>query len=124
MLTKIGVKSCYVGVNTERGTFKASSPPQARFDHMILAIALPDASYGKSMPAVYEHPALGHLLIFDPTNEHVPFGQIPFYEQDNYGLLVGEQGGELIHLPLTSPDPTAVLRIPLLKLLPDASLTA
>ncbi len=122
MLTQIGVKSYYVLVNTERGTFKANSPPQARFDHMILAIALPDASYGKSMPAVYEHPALGHLLIFDPTNEHVPFGQIPFYEQDNYGLLVGEQGGELIHLPLSSPESNGVRRISRLKLLPDGSL--
>ena len=89
---------------------------------MILAIALPEASYSKPLPALYEHPKLGHLLIFDPTNEYVPFGQIPPYEQDNYGLLVGEQGGELIHMPLSPPEANGVFRNAKLKLLPDGTL--
>jgi hypothetical protein len=122
MLSQIGVKSYYLLVNTERGIFNENSSPMARFDHMILAISLPEASYAKSMPAMYQHPKLGRLLIFDPTNEYVPFGQIPYYEQDNYGLLVGEQGGDLIHLPLSPPEANGVLRNAKLKLLPDGAL--
>jgi hypothetical protein len=122
MLSQIGVKSYYVLVDTERGIFTKGSPPQARFDHMILAIALPDATSSQSMPALYVHPKYGRLLIFDPTQEFVPFGQIPYYEQDNYGLLVGDQGGELIHLPLSNPESNRVTRTARLRLLPDGTL--
>jgi uncharacterized protein DUF3857 len=122
MLAQIGVKSYYLLVNDTRGVVTKDRPPMLRFNHMILAIALPEASYSKPMPALYEHPKLGHLLIFDPTNDIVPFGQIPYYEQDNYGLLVGEQGGELIHMPLAPPEANGVFRTAKLKLLPDGAL--
>ena len=123
MLAQIGVKSYYIVVNDERGNVVKSTPAYAgAFNHMILAISLPEASYAKPMPAMFEHPKLGHLLIFDPTNDLVPFGQIPYYEQDNYGLLVGEQGGELIHLPLSDPESNGLVRSAKLKLLPDGSL--
>src|SRR5579859_8042765 len=122
MLAQIGVKSYYIIVNATRGVVTKDLPPSLRFNHMILAIALPDASYSKPMPALYQHPKLGHLLIFDPTNDVVPFGKIPYYEQDNYGLLVGEQGGELIHMPLSPPESNGVFRNAKLKLSPDGTL--
>jgi hypothetical protein len=123
MLAQIGVKSYYIIVNATRGVVTKDSPATpGGFNHMILAIAIPEASYSQPMPAMYDHPRLGHLLIFDPTNDFVPFGQIPHYEQDNYGLLVGEEGGELIHLPLSSPDSNGVTRTAKLKLLPDGTL--
>lgn len=121
MLAQIGVKSYYVLVRTERGIFTEKTPAMARFDHMILAISLPEASYPKAMPAMYQHPKLGRLLIFDPTNDLVPFGQIPPYEQDNYGLLVGEQGGDLIHLPLSNPEANTVSRNAKLTLQQDGT---
>lgn len=122
MLAQIGVRSYYVLVNTERGIVNEKSPPMAYFNHMIIAISLPEASYSKDMPGLYQHPKLGRLLIFDPTNEFVPFGQIPPYEQANYGLLVGDQGGELIPLPLSAPEANGVRRSAKLKLLPDGTL--
>lgn len=123
MLAQIGVKSYYIIVNATRGVVSKNSPASpGGFNHMILAIALPDASYAKALPAMYEHPTLGHLLIFDPTNDFVPFGQIPYYEQDNYGLLVGGKGGELLHLPLSNPESNRVSRSAHLKLLPDGTL--
>jgi hypothetical protein len=123
MLAQIGVKSYYIIVNATRGVVTKDSPPTpGGFNHMILAIVLPEASYPKPLPALYEHPKLGHMLIFDPTNEFVPFGQIPPYEQDNYGLLVGEEGGELIHMPLSAPEANGVIRNAKLRLLPDGTL--
>lgn len=123
MLAQIGVKSYYIIVNATRGVVTKDSPATPDgFNHVILAIALLEASYSKSMPALYEHRTLGHLLIFDPTNEYVPFGQIPPYEQDNYGLLVGEQGGELINMPLSPPEANGVTRNAKLKLLLDGTL--
>lgn len=123
MLAQIGVKSYYVIVNATRGVVTKETPASpSAFNHMILAIALPEASYSRPLRSLYEHPTLGHLLLFDPTNEFVPFGQIPFYEQDNYGLLVGEQGGELIHMPLSAPEANGIIRTAKLKLSPDGTL--
>lgn len=121
MLAQIGVKSYYVPVHTDRGIYNDKTPPTAGFNHVILAIQLPEASYSSPMPALYEHPRLGHLLIFDPTSTVVPLGQIPYYEQDNYGLLVTDQGGDLIHLPLSKPELNRVTRTARLTLMPDGS---
>jgi hypothetical protein len=122
MLAQIGVKSFYMPIHDERGIYTDKTPPNRGFDHVILAIQLPDASYAKPLPAVYEHPKLGHLLIFDPTNELVPIGQLPYYEQDSFALLVTDNGGELIHLPVSSPETNMVKRTVKVKLLPDGSL--
>jgi hypothetical protein len=122
MLNQIGIKSYYMPIHNERGYIVEKSPPNLGFNHVILAIQLPDASLGKALPALYEHPKLGHLLIFDPTDEFVPFGQLPWYEQDSYSLLVTENGGELIHLPVTKPEFNHIARTAKMKLLPDGSL--
>jgi hypothetical protein len=122
MLAQIGVKSFYMPIHDERGIFTEKTPPNLGFDHVILAMQLPDASYPKALPAVYEHPKLGHLLIFDPTNEFVPFGELPPYEQDSYALLVTDNGGELIHLPVSAPERNTINRTAHLKLLPDGTL--
>jgi hypothetical protein len=50
-----------------------------------------------------QHPKLGKLLFFDPTNDMTPFGQIGGYLQHNYGLLVTPEGGELVELPQQPP---------------------
>jgi transglutaminase-like putative cysteine protease len=122
MLTQIGVKSYYMPIHTDRGMNLENSPPNMGFNHVILAIQLPEGSFKASFPALYEHPKLGHLLIFDPTSSVVPFGQIPSYEQDNYALLVTDQGGELIHLPLSSPELNKITRMATLSLMPDGTL--
>ncbi|HLW55474.1 MAG TPA: DUF3857 domain-containing protein [Candidatus Angelobacter sp.] len=121
MLAQIGVKSFYIPVHTDRGIYTDHTPPTNGFNHVILAIQLPQGSFSQEMPAMYEHPKLGHLLIFDPTSTVVPFGQIPSYEQDNYGLLVTGEGGELIHLPLSKPELNQMTRTAKLTLLPDGT---
>lgn len=122
MLAQIGVKSYYMPIHTDRGVTLENSPPNMGFNHVILAIQLPEGSYKESFPALYEHPKLGHLLIFDPTSSVVPFGQIPSYEQDNYGLLVTERGGELVHLPVSAPELNRMTRTAKLTLMADGSL--
>ena len=122
MLAQIGVKSYYMPIHTDRGVTLENTPPNMGFNHVILAIQLPEGSFKEPFPALYVHPKLGQLLIFDPTSPVDPFGQIPYYEQDNYGLLVTEQGGELIHLPLSSPDLNRITRTAKLSLMPDGTL--
>lgn len=122
MLAQIGVKAYYLPVHTDRGIYSDKTPPTNGFNHVILAIQMPQGSFNEPMPALYQHPKLGQLLIFDPTSTVVPLGQIPSYEQDNYGLLVSDQGGELIHLPVSAPELNRITRTAKLNLLPDGSI--
>lgn len=122
MLTQIGVKSFYMPINDERGLYTEKTPPNLGFNHVILAIQMPEGSMPKPLPATITHPKLGKLLIFDPTNEWVPFGELPFYEQDSYALLVAGNGGELIHLPASAPELNTFRRDATLKLLSDGTL--
>jgi hypothetical protein len=122
MLAEIGVKSFYMPIHADRGIVTDKTPPSQTFNHVILAIQLPSAGDVKPLPAVYEHPKLGHLLLFDPTNDLVPLGQLPHYEQDSYALLVTDDGGELIHLPVSAPETNKLTRTAKVKLLPDGTL--
>jgi len=99
MLREIGVNSYHVVINTKRGSVTRDSPAHNGFNHVILAIRLPDDVLDPSLIAVTQHPRLGRILFFDPTNELMPFGQIGGYLQANYGLLVTPEGGELVELP-------------------------
>jgi hypothetical protein len=74
-------------------------PAHNSFNHVITAIKLPDSMADPSLIATIQHPRLGRLLFFDPTNELIPFGQVGGYLQGNYGLLVTPGGGELVELP-------------------------
>jgi hypothetical protein len=99
MLREIGVDSYHVVINMQRGSVTRETPVHNGFNHAILAIKLPDEVKDPSLIAVMQHPKLGRVLFFDPTNELTPFGEIGGYLQANYGLLVTPQGGELVELP-------------------------
>jgi hypothetical protein len=99
MLHEIGVDSYLILINMQRGAVTSTTPPRKEFQHAILAIKLPDAVNDPSLIAVIQHPKLGRVLFFDPTNEITPFGQIRGHLQANYGLLVMPEGGELVELP-------------------------
>lgn len=99
MLREIGVDSYHVVINDERGSVTASSPAHNGFNHVILAIKLPDDLNDPALIAVTRHPTLGRILFFDPTDQMTPFGQIRGQLQANYGLVVSPAGGELIQLP-------------------------
>jgi Domain of Unknown Function with PDB structure (DUF3857)/Transglutaminase-like superfamily len=100
MLSEIGVESYYIVINSERGAVTPGMPPQIGiFNHVILAIKLPEGVSDASLAAFMEDAKLGKLLIFDPTDEMTPFGQLRGALQANYGLLVTPSGGELVGLP-------------------------
>ena len=73
MLREIGVDSYHVVINTERGSVTQDSPAHNAFNHVILAIKLPDDVKDPSLIAVMQHPTLGRILFFDPTYDYDPF---------------------------------------------------
>ncbi len=124
MLHEIGVESYYVVINAERGSVTADTPAYSNaFNHAILAIQLPNGTGDPSLIAVIQHPKLGKLLFFDPTNEVTPFGQIGGYLQANYGLLVAPDGGELVELPVQPANMNSVERTAKLSLDATGTLT-
>src|SRR5580704_1478898 len=124
MLHEIGVESFYISINTVRGGAAPDRPPMIGwFNHEILAVRLPADVKDKSLVAVIEHPKLGRLLIFDPTDEYTPFGQLRGELQANHGLLVTPDGGELLKLPEMPPAMSGIQRTAKLTLNPRGTLS-
>jgi hypothetical protein len=123
MLREIGVDSYHVVINDRRGTVTGDMPAHSGFNHMITAIKLPDGLDDPSLVATVQHPKLGRLLFFDPTNDLIPFGQLPGYEQASYALLVAPDGGELIQMPQEPPSMNSIRRTAKLTLDPTGGLT-
>lgn len=110
MLSEIGVESYYLDINTERGTITPATPATRWFDHVVLAIRLPEQVNDPSLHMIISHPKLGRLLIFDPTDEFTPFGHLRGELQESYALLVTPDGGELIKVPQLSAAMSGVVR--------------
>ncbi len=122
MLHEIGVESYHVVINDVRGSVTDDMPAHNGFNHVITAIKLPDGMSDPSLIATLMHPKLGRILFFDPTNELIPFGQLPGYLQANYGLLVTPDGGELIQLPQQPSAMNSIQRTAQLTLDPTGTL--
>jgi len=122
MLKDIGVDSYYVVINHQRGVVRGSDPPWDGFDHVILAIRIPAGVPTNQLYAEYDDAQLGTLLFFDPTDDLVPLGYLSEDLQLNYGLLVTDQGGELVELPLLPASTNRLARSAKLSLAPDGTL--
>jgi hypothetical protein len=123
MLEQIGIEAYSVSINTERGSVMADTMPHLAFNHVINAIKLPEGVEDPTLYAVYKHPKLGKILFFDATNDITPFGQIGGYLQENYGLLVTPDGGELVKLPMQPSSMNGTKRTAKLTLSPQGALT-
>jgi hypothetical protein len=122
MLHEMGVESFYVVINVERDAVRPEMPAHNGFDHVVLAIRLPDGVNSPTLISTMDHPKLGRLLFFDPTNETMPFGEIGGYLQSNYGLLVTLDGGELVELPRQPASMNSIERTATLTLDPTGTL--
>jgi len=121
MLNSAGIRSYLLGVNYEHGTVFEEMPSIGSFNHAILAILLPtDAPNYRSTVTASDG---RKFLIFDPTNDVVPLGELPYYEQGNFALLATENGGELVKLPVPPPDASRLERTGRFQLAADGSLS-
>lgn len=122
MLGEAGIRAYDVSVDDRRG-FIRKGFPSISMDHAILAVKLPDGTPDAGLYSVVNDPQLGRLLFFDPTNEYVPLGYIPYYLQDSYALVVAPDGGHLVKLPLLPPSTNRLLRTAQLTLTPAGNLS-
>jgi transglutaminase-like putative cysteine protease len=123
MLQAIGVDSYNVLINDRRGEVSPEFPEVRSFNHEILAIRLPDSVPDTALLDMVNHPKLGRLVFFDPTNVYVPLGSLPSYLQNSYGLVVTPGGGEIYRLPLLPASTNRLFRTAKLELSSTGGLT-
>lgn len=122
MLQEAGIHSNYVDIHTERGIVDPALP-SSHFNHMILAIELPDAASVKSYHSVITAKSGKQYLIFDPTDPYTPIGYLRAALQDTYALLVTDSGGEIFHTPLLTPEGNVLTRTGHFTLDPSGALS-
>jgi Domain of Unknown Function with PDB structure (DUF3857)/Transglutaminase-like superfamily len=124
MLKEIGIDSYYVVIHAERGSVTANTPAHLKsFNHAILAIRLPEDLAHPPLVATTEHPKIGRILFFDPTDTLTPFGEIRGELQGNFGMLVTPDGGELVQLPILPAASNGIQRTAKLTLDNQGNLT-
>jgi len=122
MLKDAGIDSDYVAINTVRKAVQPEAPGLS-FNHMILAIVIPPGMPTEGLQSLYTDRHKRTLLVFDPTDEMVPLGDLPWELQQTEALLIGDDGGELFETPLLPPKANSLIRTGKLRLDPNGSLS-
>ncbi|MCI0487165.1 MAG: DUF3857 and transglutaminase domain-containing protein, partial [Blastocatellia bacterium] len=96
MLRAVNVESHIVLVfSGDPGRVRPAWPSPLQFNHAIIAIA-----FESGEPGTTEDSRFNSLLFFDPTDSITPLGDLPFYLQGSYGLVVNGDSGGLVQLPI------------------------
>jgi hypothetical protein len=102
LLKAAGLESYLVAIYSgDRNYVRQEWPSPSQFNHMIIAVRVSD---GITAPTVIQVPSLGRVLIFDPTSETTPLGDLPWYEQDSFAALMAGDKGTILKMPLTKPE--------------------
>jgi hypothetical protein len=99
------------------------SAPSLYGDHMIAAIEVPADVKDPRLEAVVAAKDGKRYLIFDPTNERTPAGNLPSYLQGSYGILSAGPDSQVIELPVLGPDTNGTERKGSFTLSADGALT-
>lgn len=103
MLQVAGIHAVYVPVDSHRGAVDPKSPSMYG-DHMIAAIEIPTGVEDKRLHAIVKAKNGTRYLIFDPTDERTPVGNLRSDLQGSYGLLCAGDASQVIALPVLQPE--------------------
>jgi hypothetical protein len=92
-----------VAVDHRRGVVDPDAPSLLG-DHMITAIEVPADVQDPRLMAIVKGKDGKRYLIFDPTNERTPVGNLPNYLQGGYGTLAAGASSQVLALPVLPPD--------------------
>ncbi|HXS01698.1 MAG TPA: DUF3857 domain-containing protein [Pyrinomonadaceae bacterium] len=121
MLKVVGIDAIPISIYSGDPNYvRASWPSPQQFNHCIIAVKVSDQTQGST---IIQHPTLGRLLIFDPTDEETPIGDLPFHLQGSLALLDSKSETDLVRMPVTPPEMNQLERIATLQLTPDGGLS-
>jgi transglutaminase-like putative cysteine protease len=102
MLRVIGIESFPVSIYSGDPDYvRPEWPSPQQFNHCIIAVKVGDETRAAT---VLQHARLGRLLIFDPTAEETPVGDLPSYLQGSLALIDAKDVDALVKMPVTPPD--------------------
>ena len=120
MLKVIGIDAIPVSIYSGDPNYaKADWPSPHQFNHCIIAVRVSDQTLAST---IVEHPKLGRLLIFDPTDGETPLGDLPFYLQGSLALVNSKTSTELVRMPVTPPEMNQLVRTATLQLQADGAI--
>jgi hypothetical protein len=121
LLKSAGIPSYLVAIYSGDRTFvKKEWASPSQFNHMIIAV---QAAEGTKGPTVIDSP-VGRVLVFDPTDEKTPVGDLPFYEQGSYALLCAGPRGDLVRMPVIAPEANVLSQTVTVSLAGDGGIRA
>ena len=122
MLQVTGIRAFYVPVDDRRGVVDPLVPSLVG-NHMIAAIEVPADVQDPRLKAVVKGKDGKRYLIFDPTDERTPVGNLNSYLQGSYGILAAGEDSQLIALPVLGPDANGTERKGSFTLTADGTLS-
>ena len=121
MLKVVGITAIPVSIYSGDPNYvRAAWPSPQQFNHCIIAVKVSDQTQAST---VIQHPTLGRLLIFDPTDEQTPIGDLPFYLQGSLALIDSKTETDLVRMPVTPPEMNQLERTATLELRPDGAIS-
>ncbi|MEK6300412.1 MAG: DUF3857 and transglutaminase domain-containing protein [Acidobacteriota bacterium] len=122
MLKAAGIQSYLVSIYSGDPFYvRQEWPSPQQFNHCIIAVKVGEPTHAAT---IVEHPSLGRLLIFDPTDDSTPVGDLPDHEQGSFALIIAGDAGALLKMPETPPEANRLDRQADVVLSADGSITA
>lgn len=122
MLQAADIRAYYVPVDHRRHVIDPEMP-SFYGDHMITAIEMPAGLNDPRLKAVVAARNGKRYLIFDPTDERTPVGNLPSNEQGGFGILALGADSQIVELPVLDPDANGTDRRGAFVLAADGTLT-
>jgi hypothetical protein len=121
MLSSVGIHSALLLVDTQRGVIDPDAP-SIYGNHMVGAIEIPSGYDSPKLHSVVTAKTGRRYLIFDPTWELTPFGQLEDNLQASYGVLMEGKDSQVLALPVMPPELNTIRRTASFRLGADGSL--
>jgi len=121
MLSAVNIHAALLMVDDRRGVIDPKAPSTVG-NHMITAIEIPKEYNSARLRSIVTAKTGRRYLIFDPTWEKTPFGQLEHELQGSYGVLMEGPDSQVIKLPLLAPRFNRVHREGKLQLAADGLL--
>lgn len=122
MLQVAGIHAFYLPVDSHRGVVDPEDP-SIYGNHMITAVELPADVQDPRLKAIAKAKDGKRYLIFDPTDERTPVGNLPSELQGSYGILAAGASSQVIALPVLDPGANGTVRKGVFALSADGTLT-
>jgi 1-acyl-sn-glycerol-3-phosphate acyltransferase len=122
MLQVAGIHAFYMPVDDRRGVVDPDVP-SIYGNHMITAIEIPSDVQDPRLKAIVKAKDGKRYLIFDPTDERTPVGNLPSEEQGSFATLAAGAASQIIALPVLDPDANGTELKGAFTLAPDGTLT-